>query len=66
MIKINRRKLGDRSPVQRFSTLMAVLSTLVLNTCRVPGANGAPDFEMLTTPSPTQRRALDLIEHIRF
>jgi transposase len=64
-LKISRRKLDDGSPVQSFSTLMAELSTLVRNTCRVPGETGAPDFEVLTTPSPTQRRALDLIEQIR-
>ena len=59
-------KLDDGSPVHSFSTLMADLSTLVRNTCRVPGA--APDdpgFEVLTTPTPAQRRALDLIERIR-
>jgi transposase len=65
MTKISRRKLDDGSPVHSFSTLMAELSTLVRNTCRVPGATGAPDFEVLTTPSPTQRRALDLIDLIR-
>jgi hypothetical protein len=53
------------APAHGFSTLMAELSTLVRNTCRVPGANDAPEFEVLTTPTPTQRRALDLIEQIR-
>jgi hypothetical protein len=43
---------------------MADLSTLVRNTCRVPGKTDAPDFEMLTTPTPAQRRALDLIDLI--
>jgi hypothetical protein len=66
MDKIHRRQLDDGTPVQSFSTLMAELSTLVRNTCRVPGASvDAPGFEMLTTPTPTQRRALDLIEHLR-
>jgi hypothetical protein len=64
--KTHRRRLDDGTPVQRFSTLMAELSTLVRNTCRVPGAaDDAPPFERLTTPTPAQRRALDLIEHIR-
>jgi hypothetical protein len=44
---------------------MAELSTLVRNTCRVPGATDAPGFEVLTTPTPAQRRALNLIEQIR-
>jgi hypothetical protein len=42
---------------------MAELSTLVRNTCRMPGAaDDAPPFERLTTPA--QRRTLDLIEPI--
>jgi hypothetical protein len=65
MIKINRRQLDDGTPAHSFSTLMADLSTLVRNTCRVPGKTDAPDFEVLTTPTPAQRRALDLIEQIR-
>jgi hypothetical protein len=45
---------------------VADLSTLVRNTCRVPGtAADAPPFEVLTTPTPAQRRALDLVEQIR-
>jgi hypothetical protein len=51
MTKINRRKLDDGSPVYSFSTLMAELSTLVRNTCRVlPGKTDAPDFEVHTPP----------------
>jgi hypothetical protein len=65
MDKIHRRQLDDGSPVHSFSTLMAELSTLVRNTCRVPGATNTPPFEILTTPTPAQRRALDLIEQIR-
>jgi hypothetical protein len=66
MDKIRRRRLDDGTPVQSFSTLMAELSTLVRNTCRVPGAVAdTPPFEILTTPTPAPRRALDLIEQIR-
>jgi transposase len=65
MVKISRRKLDDRSPVHSFSTLMAELSTLVRNTCRVPGKTDSPDFEVHTTPTPAQRRALELIEQIQ-
>jgi hypothetical protein len=36
--KIRRRKLDGETPVQSFSTLMAEVSALVCNTCRVPGA----------------------------
>ena len=63
--KIRCRRLDDGTPVHGFSTLMAELSTLVRNTCRVPGATDAPGFEVLTTPTPAQRRALNLIEQIR-
>jgi hypothetical protein len=65
MTKISRRTLDDGTPVHSFSTLMADLSTLVRNTCRVPGKTDAPDFEVNTTPTPAQCRALDLIEQIR-
>jgi hypothetical protein len=45
---------------------MAELSTLVRNTCRTPHAgDDAPTFELLTTPTPKQQRALELIQHIR-
>jgi hypothetical protein len=57
--------LPNGTPVHSFSTLMADLSTLVRNTCRVPGKTDAPDFEVNTTPTPAQHRALDLIEQIR-
>jgi transposase len=65
MTKISRRTLDDGTPVHSFSTLMAELSTLVRNTCRVPDKTDASDFEAHTTPPPAQRRALDLIEQIR-
>jgi hypothetical protein len=43
---------------------MAELSTLV-RTCRVPGAaTDVLPFEILTTPTAAQCRALDLIERI--
>jgi transposase len=64
--RINRRRLDDGTPIHSFSTLLADLSTLVRNTCRVPGAAAdTPGFEVLTTPTPAQRRELDLIEQIR-
>ena len=65
MVKIRRRRLDDGTPVHGFSTLMAEISTLVRNTCRVPGATDAPGFEGLTPPTSAQRRALELIEQIR-
>jgi hypothetical protein len=62
--KISHRRLDNGSLAHSFSTLVADLSTLVHNTSRVPGKTDVPDFEVLTTPAPTQGRALDLIEQI--
>jgi hypothetical protein len=63
--KVSRRRLDDGTPDHSFQTLMADLSTLVRNTCRDPSAAvDTPPFEVLTTPAPAQRRAIDLIERI--
>ena len=59
------RELADGTPVHSFATLMADLATIVRNTCRTPHAGpDAPCFDMLTTPSPLQQRALALIQQI--
>ena len=45
---------------------MDQLSTIVRNTCRTSGADStAPTFDVVTTPTPAQLRALDLIQAIR-
>jgi hypothetical protein len=43
---------------------MAELASVVRNTCRTPGTD-APSFDIVTTPNPTQRHALELIKQIR-
>ena len=49
-----------------FQTPMMELATIVRNTCRTPGAGpDAPSFDVLTTPSAAQARALDLVRAIR-
>ena len=59
------KTLADGSPVHSFATLMADLATIVRNTCRTPGADPqAPTFEVLTTPTVAQARALDLVRAI--
>jgi len=64
--KVASRTLQDRTPVHSFSTLMADLATIVRNTCRTPNASAdAPTFEITTTPSATQRQALELIQQIK-
>jgi len=64
--KVARQTLEDGTPVHSFSTLMAELATIVRNTCRTPdAAPQAPTFDIVTTPSVKQSRALELIEQIR-
>ena len=58
--------LGDGSPVHSWHSLMAELSTIVRNACRTPGGPAnAPTFEITTTPTANQKRALDLINQIK-
>jgi hypothetical protein len=60
------RRLPDGSRVHSFRTLLEDLATIVRNTCRTPGARTtAATFQIVTTPNPAQRRALDLIDTIR-
>jgi len=64
--KVARHRLADGTPAHSFSTLMAELATIVRNTCRTPNAGvQAPTFDIVTTPSALQRRALELIQTIR-
>jgi transposase len=64
--KVASRTVDDSTPAHSFSTLMAELGVIVRNTCRTPGAGPeSPMFDIVTTPNPTQRHALDLIKQIR-
>jgi hypothetical protein len=66
LAKAARKTLDDGTPVHSFATLLDELSTLVRNTCRTPQAAAkAPTFEVLTTPTAQQQRALDLVQQIR-
>ena len=57
--------LDDGTPAHSFATLLADLSTIVRNTCRTPGASpDAPTFDILTTATPQQKRALELVQNI--
>ena len=63
--KVLSRTLQDGSAVHSWHTLTAELASMVRNTCRTPGgAADAPSFEIITTPNPTQKRALELINQI--
>jgi len=64
--KVARHTLDNGTPVHSFATLLQELATIVRNTCRTPSAGpDAPTFEVVTTPNAKQRRALELLEHIR-
>ena len=62
--KVATRTLDDGSPVHSFRTALEDLSTIVRNTCRTPGAPNALTFAIVTTPTPAQQRAIDLIAGI--
>jgi len=66
LAKVASHTLDDGTPAHSLSTLLAELATLVRNTCRTPHAGPeAPTFELLTTPTPKQQRALELIRQIQ-
>jgi hypothetical protein len=50
----------DGTPVHSFHTLLADLATIVRNRVR-PTEAGKQTFELTTSPTPVQRRALDLL-----
>ena len=64
--KVPSQATSDGTPVHSFQTLLGSLSTIVRNTCRRQGAPAeGPTFEMNTTPSDHQRKALELIRGIQ-
>jgi hypothetical protein len=66
MKKVSSHTLEDGAPVHSFQTLMADLATVVRNTCRTPKcAAEVPSFQITTTPSAKQKRALELIGQIK-
>ncbi len=54
-----RRTTDHEFPVHHFRGLLDHLATLTQNTVRMHGSNDT--FELLTVPTPIQRKALDLI-----
>lgn len=64
--KVASRETSDGAPVHSLRTLLSSLSTVVRNTCRRQGAPATePTFEMNTTPTDEQRKALELIRGIQ-
>lgn len=64
--KVHSRTLADGTKVHSFQSLLHLLGGIVLNTVQVPGTvDEAATFDLVTTPDPTQQRALDLLKEIR-
>ena len=62
--KAETKVLADGTPAHSFRTALADLSTIVRNTCRTPVAPNSPTFSVVTTPTPEQQRAMDLLTRI--
>ncbi len=64
--KVQSKRLDDGTPVHSFATLIADLASIVRNTCRTPWTGEtSPSFEVMTTPSAFQHRAMNLINAIQ-
>lgn len=57
--KASAKRTEADEPVHSFETLLADLATLCLNTIRTKGTGA--EFEVLTQPTPNQRRTFDLL-----
>ena len=63
--KVHSKVLDDGTPAHSFQTLLNELSTIVRNACRRPGAPADEStFDVVTSPSPVQQRAYDLLKSI--
>ena len=64
--KVHAKVLDDGTMVHSFQTLLTELSAIVRNVCRHRGTGpDEPTFALVTTPTPTQQHALELLETIR-
>ncbi len=59
--KARKKKTQDNLPVHSFSTLMADLATITLNTINSKLDGTDITFEKITQPTPLQQKALDLL-----
>jgi hypothetical protein len=59
LAKAATKSATDGSPVHSFATLLEDLGTIAAN--RIQPAGGLPAFTVITTPTPVQRQALDLL-----
>jgi hypothetical protein len=60
LAKAAAKRTGDNQPVHSFDSLLADLATICLNQIQ-PADLTLPAFQLLTTPTPLQRHALDLL-----
>src|SRR5262245_7518296 len=59
--KASRRQLADGTPTHSFRSLLDHLGTLTRNQVHFPQQPRPVTTELLATPTPTQRRAFDLV-----
>jgi hypothetical protein len=60
LAKAAAKRTGDDLPVHSFASLLTDLATICLNTI-TPADPALPGFRLVTTPTPLQRRAFDLL-----
>jgi hypothetical protein len=60
LAKAAAKRTGDDLPAHSFQTLLADLATICLNQIQ-PAEPVLPAFQLITTPAPIQRQALDLL-----
>ncbi len=60
LAKAAAKRTGDDLPVHSFASLLSDLATICLNTI-TPADPAQPGFRLVTTPTPLQRRAFDLL-----
>jgi Transposase DDE domain len=60
LAKVTKKKTPDRLPVHSFQSLLADLATITANKI-TPSAPNVPGFTLVATPTPVQRRALELL-----
>ena len=66
MTKVHSHALEDGTPAHSYATLMKDLETVVRNTCRASKSAGdVPSFQITTTPTDKQKRALELVGQIK-
>ncbi len=65
LVKVHTHTLDDGSEAHSFRTLMKSLGTIMRNTCCITTADDPATFEVYTTPTTNQQRALDLLKQVK-